>query len=71
MAFFLAFSDLLGEIGSSLPDHMAKNAKERVALRCLEEICNGIPCTQNSKVGFDLSQSCESVLKRITDEVKF
>ncbi|KAK9921849.1 hypothetical protein M0R45_030345 [Rubus argutus] len=61
-------TDLLGEIGSSLPDHMAKNAKERVALRCLEEIFNGVPCTQNSKVGIDLSQSCESVLKRITDE---
>ncbi|KAM5558893.1 hypothetical protein ABKV19_020514 [Rosa sericea] len=68
--------DLLGEIGSALPDHMSKNARERVALRCLEELFgssnNGmnshVPSTHNSKVSFDLSQSCETVLKRITDE---
>ncbi|XP_062006374.1 uncharacterized protein LOC133723544 isoform X1 [Rosa rugosa] len=69
-------TDLLGEMGSALPDHMSKNARERVALRCLEELFgssnNGmnshVPSAHNSKVSFDLSQSCETVLKRITDE---
>nr|XP_011469852.1 PREDICTED: uncharacterized protein LOC105353056 [Fragaria vesca subsp. vesca] len=69
--------DLLGQIGSALPDHMSKNARERIALRCLEELFGSssdyrmsthVLSSQNSKISFDLSESCESVLKRIIDE---
>lgn len=77
---FVVFSDLLGQIGSAIPDHMSKNARERIALRCLEELFGSssdyrmstdVPSSQNSKISFDLSESCESVLKHIIDEVKF
>ncbi|PON72835.1 GAMYB transcription factor [Parasponia andersonii] len=59
-----------------IPDDLAKNAKEMVALKCLEtlfapphnEITSDVPSTQGLKVGFDFSQSCEDVLKRILQE---
>ncbi|XP_050380846.1 uncharacterized protein LOC126798064 [Argentina anserina] len=68
--------DLMGEIGSALPEHISRNARERVALRCLEELFgssnNGfnshVASSQNCKISIDLSESCESVLKRVTNE---
>lgn len=70
------FSDLI-EMAPALPDDMGKNAKERVALRCLEGLLgpcdvmsSDVPSAQHSKCSFDLSESCENVLKRIVDEVK-
>ncbi|PQQ01358.1 uncharacterized protein Pyn_31485 [Prunus yedoensis var. nudiflora] len=63
------------EMAPALPDDMGKNAKERVALRCLEgllgpcDVMSGdVPSAQHSKCSFDLSESCENVLKRVVDE---
>ncbi|GLT52044.1 hypothetical protein SLA2020_254060 [Shorea laevis] len=58
------------ERSPDLPDDLVKNAKERFALRRLEELfhpldrfnCDVIP---DSRVSFDLSKSCEDVLKCI------
>ncbi|XP_016651517.1 PREDICTED: uncharacterized protein LOC103339463 [Prunus mume] len=66
----------LVEMAPALPDDMGKNAKERVALRCLEGLpspcdvmsSSDVPFAQHSKCSFDLSESCENVLKRIVDE---
>ncbi|GKU88589.1 hypothetical protein SLEP1_g2834 [Rubroshorea leprosula] len=58
------------ERSPDLPDDLVKHAKERFALRRLEELfhpldrfnCDVIP---DSRISFDLSKSCEDVLKCI------
>ncbi|RXH81131.1 hypothetical protein DVH24_005045 [Malus domestica] len=56
----------------TLPEDTGNNAKEMVALKCLESLfspCNvmssDVPSSQHSKIGFNLSETCENVLKRI------
>ncbi|KAM1079497.1 hypothetical protein ACFX2B_014049 [Malus domestica] len=61
-----------------LPDDMGNNAKERVALKSLESLfkfdsCNvtsgDVPSSaQRSKIGFNLTETCQNVLKRIVNE---
>ncbi|XP_048426434.1 uncharacterized protein LOC125470820 [Pyrus x bretschneideri] len=59
----------------TLPEDIGNNATERVALKCLESLfspCNvmssDVPSSQHSKIGFNLSETCENVLKRIVNE---
>ncbi|KAM1747973.1 hypothetical protein ACFX12_009017 [Malus domestica] len=56
----------------TLPEDTGNNAREMVALKCLESLfspCNvmssDVPSSQHSKIGFNLSETCENVLKRI------
>ncbi|GLT66354.1 hypothetical protein SLA2020_387220 [Shorea laevis] len=61
------------ERAPDLPGDPGKNARERVALRCLEELFGPIVrlaggVTPASGVHFDLSQSCEGVLQCILQE---
>ncbi|GKV25726.1 hypothetical protein SLEP1_g35121 [Rubroshorea leprosula] len=65
-------NDLI-ERAPDLPGDPGKNARERVALRCLEELFGPIVrlagvVTPASRVCFDLSQSCEDVLQCILQE---
>lgn len=59
-----------------IPDDLGKNAKEMVALRCLESLFapphdgSTTMDVQGLNVGFDLSQSCEDVLLHIFQEVR-
>lgn len=73
----MAFSDLIA-MAPTLPEDIGNNATERVALKCLESLfspCNvmssDVPSSQHSKIGFNLSETCENVLKRIVNEVRF
>lgn len=59
-----------------LPCGLAENVKERIALRCLEDLCarqsrrtSEISSSQGSRIEFDMSESCENVLQRIVKEV--
>ncbi|KAF5474109.1 hypothetical protein F2P56_006040 [Juglans regia] len=63
------------EMVPELPDNLGKNMREMLALRCLEVLfgpSNGITkdgCSSlASKVGFDMSKSCEDVLEHIVQE---
>ncbi|XP_041024314.1 uncharacterized protein LOC121264966 isoform X2 [Juglans microcarpa x Juglans regia] len=63
------------EMAPELPDNLGKNMREMLALRCLEVLfgpSNGITkdgCSSlASKVGFDMSKSCEDVLEHIVQE---
>ncbi|GLT88216.1 hypothetical protein SLE2022_062510 [Rubroshorea leprosula] len=61
------------ERAPDLPGDPGKNARERVALRCLEELFGPIVrlaggVTPASRVRFDLSQSCEDVFQCILQE---
>ena len=63
------------EAAPEIPDDFGKNAREMVALRCLEGlfcrnngITNEIPFKE-PKVTFDLSERCEDVLQSILREV--
>ncbi|KAG2687022.1 hypothetical protein I3760_09G034500 [Carya illinoinensis] len=63
------------EMAPDLPDNLGKNMREMLALRCLEVLSgpsNGITkdgCSSlASKVGFDMSKSCEDVLEHIVQE---
>lgn len=77
MGFLILFVLLdVIEAAPELPDDLGKNTKEFVALRCLEglfasqnEVASDVPSAQGSKVGFDLSASCEDVLQQILQEV--
>ncbi|KAL5572999.1 hypothetical protein UlMin_022596 [Ulmus minor] len=62
----------LVDTAPELPDDLGKNTNEMVALKCLEglfaPVCantSEAPSVQDSKVRFDLSESCEDVLQRI------
>ncbi|KAK7392860.1 hypothetical protein VNO78_21310 [Psophocarpus tetragonolobus] len=55
-------------------DKFRENAKELVALRCLEELSTrvvdpGTSSTLDSRVGFDFSRRCEDVLLEILGEI--
>ncbi|KAG2685492.1 hypothetical protein I3760_10G127900 [Carya illinoinensis] len=63
------------KMAPELPDNLGKNMREMLALRCLEVLfgpSNGITkdgCSfLASKVGFDMSKSCEDVLEHIVQE---
>lgn len=71
----LILHDLI-EAAPELPDDLGKNAREMVALRCLEHLFSGsvghtghaIPCASDKRVPFNLSDSCEDVLQSILQE---
>lgn len=61
---------------ADLPEELAKNMREIVALRCLEDLSGGTSEHSNDglsnsveKVGFALSESCDDVLQRILQKV--
>lgn len=55
-----------------LPDEQTKNTRERVSLRCLEQLFGRVVGLASdvtaSRVCFDHSQSCEDVLQQILEE---
>ncbi|KAJ4834076.1 hypothetical protein Tsubulata_016274 [Turnera subulata] len=60
------------DIAPECPVDLAKNTRERVALRCLEDLFglrNGVEddvlSTSGSKIVFDLSRSCEDVVQSV------
>lgn len=61
------------ELAPDLDDDLGKNMREMLALRCLEALCGPSNEVNNghSKVGFDLSESCEDVLQHIMHKVIF
>lgn len=67
-------TDILHELivkTPDLPDELTKNTRERVALRCLEELLDpavGVASGVTPRVCFDHSQSCEDVLQQILQE---
>ncbi|KAJ0080695.1 hypothetical protein Patl1_10768 [Pistacia atlantica] len=65
----------LVEMAPQLPMDLAKNAREMVAFRCLEDMfgdtnkhVNDCLSDTKEKVGFALSESCEEVLQHILQE---
>uniref|UniRef100_A0A5B7AGL5 Myb-like domain-containing protein n=1 Tax=Davidia involucrata TaxID=16924 RepID=A0A5B7AGL5_DAVIN len=57
-------------------DDLGRNAREMVSLRILESLfvernrlTSGVSSTPNSKIGFDQSERCEDVLRRICCEI--
>lgn len=72
---FSHFTDVIDK-ALELPEETRKNAGEMVALKCLEGLFDPLnyigengPPTQEPKVTFDSSKSCEHVVKRICKEV--
>ena len=72
----LVVSDLV-QAAPELPCGLVGNAKERIALRCLEDLfarqsrmTSDTPSAPGSKIGFGLSESCEDVLQQIVQEVR-
>lgn len=71
------------KMAPDLPEDLETKVNERVALRCLEDLFSpgDVPAplpstststsTHHSKVTFDLSESCDDVLQRIVNEVRF
>ncbi|XP_019100951.1 PREDICTED: uncharacterized protein LOC104789688 [Camelina sativa] len=62
------------EMGPKLPDNLGEHTNEMVAFRCLASLFDSSTPEQSkddadSKVEFDLSQSCEYVLQCILDEI--
>ncbi|KAL6182861.1 hypothetical protein ACLB2K_044273 [Fragaria x ananassa] len=62
--------DLTAQIPPNLPADLRRSITERVALRCLEELstAHDAPPVRRSEHSFDLSDSCEEVLKRVLNE---
>ncbi|XP_062013712.1 uncharacterized protein LOC133730064 [Rosa rugosa] len=62
--------DLIAQIPPNLPDDLRNRVNERVALRCLEELfgAHDAPPVRRSKLSFELSESCQQVLRRIVNE---
>lgn len=59
-----------------ISDDMGKNAREMVSFRILESLfvkalgtTNDVASLPDSKIGFESSDRCEDVLRRILDEV--
>lgn len=78
--FFFFLHSLFPELVETAPKFdLGKNAKEMVALRCLEGlfapndgvVTNNVPASQGSKIRFELSASCEDVLQQILQLVGF
>ncbi|KAL6175291.1 hypothetical protein ACLB2K_051933 [Fragaria x ananassa] len=62
--------DLTAQLPPNLPADLRRSINERVALRCLEELstAHDAPPVRRSELCFDLSESCEEVLKRVLNE---